>query len=96
MEQEIQGLLQRGALVYVHEVYIPKEGNVIDGRFVMAIKQPETEKEKYKARFVVLGHKYRENLFIIHTSRTVRYRNIRRLLTQVGSLGLEVWNQDVI
>lgn len=61
----------------------------------MAIKNPNTGTERYKARFIVQVHKDREREFLFHTSKTVRYRNIRRMLTLSVSLKLDVWFQDV-
>jgi len=54
---EISGLLQRKAFAFVQESDIPENANVLGGRMIMAIKNPDTELERYKARFVVQGHK---------------------------------------
>lgn len=49
--------------------------------------------ERYKAIFVVLGHKDRDKVLVFHTSRTVRYKSIRILLTLNAALGFEVWKK---
>lgn len=44
-------------------------------------KNPNTDIERYKSGFVVQGHKDREKGYLVHTSKTVKLRNIRHLIT---------------
>lgn len=92
---EIEGLLSRGAFKYVRREDIPHDANILGGRFVLSIKQPNTEEELYKARFIVQGHKDKEKGFIIHISKTVRHKNIKILLTLAATYKLKVKGQDV-
>lgn len=39
---------------------IPKDSNIMGGRFELAIKDPETNEERYEARFVIQGHRDRD------------------------------------
>ena len=36
---------------------VPEDANVLHGRFVLAIKEPETRQQKFKARYVIQGHR---------------------------------------
>lgn len=63
--------------------------------FVVSIKQPVTEAEKYKARFILQGHKCKQKEFIIHISRTVSHKNIKILISISVIYKLNIWNQDV-
>lgn len=48
VEQDLQGLLQRGTCAYGHEDDIPKDANVLGGRLVINMKQTGTEKENIR------------------------------------------------
>lgn len=94
IENEISGLLYRGAFKYMDRKALPRDANILGGRFVLSLKQLHTYEERYKARFVVQVHKYKEKEFIIHISKTVRHRNIKILLSIAVIYKLKVWNQD--
>lgn len=53
IEQEIDGLLARKAFTFVPLCNILEDVNMLSYRIPMAIKNPSTGKERYKARFVV-------------------------------------------
>lgn len=93
---EVQGLLQRNSFAFVKQDKLPQDANILGGRFILAIKQPGTQNERYKERFVVQGHRDREKDLIVHTSRTVRHRNIR-LMACIASMfpKHKIWLQDV-
>ena len=95
IQLEITRLLNRKAFAFVNEKEIPPESNILGGRIILAIKNPNTPTERYKARFIVQGHKDREKEFLIHTSKTIRYKNIRLILTISAAMNFEVWSQDV-
>ena len=95
ISDEISGLLERQAFAFVHESEIPENANVLGGRMIMAIKNPDTELERYKARFVVQGHRDKEKDILIHTSKTVKYRSKRLMCAIAAILGFNIWNQDV-
>ena len=60
IQLEITGLLNRKAFAFVHEKDVPPNANILGGRIILAIKNPNTPTERYKARFIVQGHKDRE------------------------------------
>lgn len=58
--KELGGLARRGVYKIVLKEDIPDNGNVLGSRFVLSIKNTETDQEIYKARYVVQGHKDKE------------------------------------
>jgi hypothetical protein len=52
-QKELLGLLDRGTFKGVMREEIPKNAPVMKGRFVLVIKNRETDQEIYKARYVV-------------------------------------------
>ena len=53
--KEIEGLIKRGTWKIVKKDEVPQNANVLGGRFVLTIKDSGTNKEVYKARYVVQG-----------------------------------------
>lgn len=54
--KEICGLLKRKAFRVVCKEEIADDANTLGGRFVLTIKDTETDSPVFKARFVVQGH----------------------------------------
>lgn len=65
-KNEIRGLMARRAFEYVNRNQLPHDVNILGGIFTLTIKQPQTEDELYKARFIVHVHKDKENEYIIN------------------------------
>ena len=55
-EKEIEGLARRGTWRVVCAEDLPEKANVMGGRFVLTIKNKDTQEKVLKARFVVQGH----------------------------------------
>jgi hypothetical protein len=53
---EMKGLLEKGVFEIILRDDIPEGANTLGGRYVLALKDVGTEKERWKARFVVQGH----------------------------------------
>jgi hypothetical protein len=51
---------------------LPTGVNVLNGRFVVTIKDVGTEKEIYKARYVVQGHRDKEKTSMVHHMLDIR------------------------
>ena len=94
-KNEINGLLNRGAFELVHKSLVPKGANILRGRFVLAIKEPDTDKETLKARFVIQGHRDREKKTMVKESPTVLRHSIRLLVALASIFNYEVWTRDV-
>lgn len=55
--KEPDGLICQGAFEIVLRDEISKQANILGSRFVLTIKEKGTNKEIFKARYVVQGHK---------------------------------------
>lgn len=85
---EIKNLLDRGTFKIFLRDDIPKDRNVLPGRFVLAVKPTEDGKEEYKARYVVGGHRDKLKRMMVHAP--------RRLLLALAVLhGFDIWTADV-
>lgn len=56
MPAEIKSLLERGAFKIILKEDVPSDGNVLLGRFVLAVKYTEDGRIKFRARYVIGGH----------------------------------------
>lgn len=74
IRNEIRGILASGAFKYVNRKQRRPNANVLGGRYLLTIKQPETEAKRYIAIFIVQGHPDKEKENIIHISKTVRHK----------------------
>lgn len=54
--EEIMALLEKGAFEVVMKENVPKNANILGGRFLLALKNVGMKKEICKPRFVVQGH----------------------------------------
>ena len=55
---EVQELLKRGTFKEIFRSEVPNGANVLSARFVLAIKSNADGMIKYKARYVMGGHRY--------------------------------------
>ena len=94
-KKEIEGLLKKGTWKVVLQEEVPKDANVLNGRFVLTIKNKDTDDELYKARFVVQGHRDRDKKFLVHDSPNLRQSSIRLLVTVAAIFGFRIWSHDV-
>lgn len=60
----------------------------------MRHKIPETQARRYKARFVLGGHRDRQKAFIVHTLLTVQTWSTRLLLANSEIHKIELWSED--
>lgn len=98
MEAEIRAetarLIQRGTF---RLVILPEQHreNVVPSRFVLACKHATTGEAKYKARFVVGGHRDIEKHCMVHTANTLSHTSVRLLVAVASIFGLDIWAEDV-
>ena len=95
IRKEIEGLLERGTFKIVVREEIPNNPNILGGRFVLAVKNPSTKEEVYKARFVVQGHRDRDKAILVHASPNLRQESVRLLFAIASIMGFSVWTQDI-
>ena len=69
--EEIKSFVDRGTFKVILTEYALKDGNVLHGRFVLAIKSSEDGETKYKARYVTGGHRDRLKHMMVHTTSTL-------------------------
>lgn len=65
------------------------------GRFVLSMKSKDTDKEVYKERYVVRGHKDIEKYSLAHSSSNLKQSSVWLLLSIAAVLGFNLWSQDV-
>lgn len=70
-------------------------GNVLPGCFVLVIKATEDGQEKYKARYVVGGHRDKLKKMMVHSSQTLQPSSIRLLLALATLHCFELGTSDV-
>ena len=92
---EIKNLLERGTFRVLLKEEIPQDGNVLPGRFVLAIKSTIDGKVKYKARYVIGGHKDRMKGWMVHSSTTIQPQSVRLLFALTSMFGFNLWTADI-
>jgi hypothetical protein len=93
--REIAGLVQRGTWEVTLRSELPSSANVLDGRFVMTIKDTGTDRECVKARYVIKGHKDVEKQWLVHNSPSLRQGSIKLLVALAAIFGFRIWSLDV-
>lgn len=79
--QEVDGLVSRGSFEIVDESDVPKDANILGGRFICSIKNYETDSETEKDRYVVQVHRDKENPFIVHSITTLRQSSVKIIVS---------------
>ncbi len=79
-EKEILNLVRRRTQEIASEEEVPKNANIIGGRLFMTISDTETDSPLYKARYVMRGHRDREEKNLVHETTTIDQSSIRILL----------------
>ena len=92
---EIRGLLDRGTFSVILREEVPPDGNVLPGRFVLAIKSAEDGQVKFKARYVIGGHRDRMKALMVHSAAPLQPQSIRLLLALAAAHGFKIWSSDV-
>lgn len=95
IESEIKGLPERETFKVVLREDVLPDGNILPGRFVLAIKSTGDDKKNCKARFVVDRHKDKLKCLMVHTSRTIQPSSIRLLIAVAAMKGFDVWSSEV-
>lgn len=94
--KELAGLAERGFYEVVFREDVPPDANVLGDRFVLAIKNANTQEEVYKARFVVQGHTDVEKNILMQNSTNLRQSSIRVLIALAAVSGFRLWSQDLL
>lgn len=75
---------------------LPGEGNTLGARFVLTIKNVGTNREIFKARFLVQGHTACQQNVLVHTATNVAQKSIRMLIAIVSIFGYGIWTQGIL
>lgn len=78
---EIKELQRRKTCRVILKHYLPKEENVLRGRFVLTLKNVGSVEKKAKARFVVQGHKDKEEREMVYNITTLRQSSTRLIIS---------------
>ena len=92
---EIRNLLERGTFKVVIKKDVPPNANVLPGRFVLAIKSTEDNAVKFKARYVIGGHRDRYKNMMVHSATTLQAQSVRLLLAIAAMFDFDVRTSDV-
>lgn len=90
IKDEINKLMKRGVFDIVLREELPKNANILGGRFVLAIKDPNTKEERYKARLVVQGHRDRHKPYLVHASPNLKQDTVRMIISLASIMGFEL------
>lgn len=93
--KEIRGPLDRGTFRVMLREDIPDDGNVLPGRFVLSIKSTDDGEVKWKARYVIGGHRDKLKIMMVHTSQNLQPSSVRLLLSLAEFHGFRTWTSDV-
>ena len=94
-KKEIEGLIKRGTWKIVLRDEAPKNANILGGSFVLAIIDSYIEKEVWKARYVVQGHKDKLKTSLVHDVSTARQFSVKMLVGLAVLCGFRLYSTDV-
>ena len=90
---EVIDLLKRGTFKVILKEELPCGANALTARFIPAIKSYTDGIIKYKARYIIGGHRDILKHFMIHGAQTLQASSIRLLLAPM--FGFNFWSSDI-
>lgn len=93
--KEIDGLESRNVWDVVPGNSLPTDTNVIGSRFVLTVKNSDTDHPVRKARLVAQGHTDADKHFLVHNSTTATALAVRMLSFLATFFQMMVWTCDV-
>ena len=94
-KKEIKGLMERGNWKAVYKNEVPDDANLLEGMFVLAIKDEGTNQEVSKARFVVQGYRDKMKTSVVHDTATARQHSTQVLVGLAALFGFRLFSTDV-
>ena len=94
-KKEIDGLIRRKTWKIVAKEEVPRNANILGGRFVLTIKDSGTSKETYKARYVVQGYADKLKSSLVHDNPTARQFSVKILVGLAAVYGFRLFSTDV-
>ena len=95
IKKEIEGLVKNKTWKIVCGNEVPYDANVLNGRFVLAIKDANTDKERWKARFVVQGHRDKLKKSLVHDISVAKQHSIKKLIGIAAIFDFRLFSTDV-
>ena len=92
--KEWQGLFDNDAFEFAPIASLPADANILHGRFALAIKDPETEHEEFKARYVVQGHRGKGKEKLVVEAPTALRTSIRIVVANAAMNQWPLWTRD--
>lgn len=74
---------------------IEAKTNVPGGRFVLPLKEKDTNNDLFRERFVVQGYLDREEELFVQASTTVGRQTVKLLLSLAKMFGYNLWSEDM-
>lgn len=93
IRKEVEGLMSRGCFKVRKTRQVPQNTNVLPCKYVLAVKYGEKDEQRYKARFVLEGHRDGSKAFLLHTSQTVQQLPTRLLLASLEMNDFSLWSE---
>lgn len=93
--REVEGLKRKNVWRVVKCADVPKDANIIGGRFAYTLKNYQTPEEMAKARYVAQGYGDKDKGKIVHDTSTIRPSSIRIILSIAAILLLTLFSHDV-
>lgn len=93
--KEIENLVERGTWDFVFEEEVPRDANVLTGMFLIKIKDTETNKPVFKARFVIHGNRDGAKDTAVHSSLIVRQSSMKMIVALTSIMGFRIWPQKI-
>lgn len=95
-QKEYDGIVSKGGIKVVEVSSVPPSSNIIGNRYVLSIKNPGTDAEKFKARWILQEHhdQYRHR---IANDSPILKRMMYQVITSISTTLFQptVWTRDV-
>lgn len=88
---ELIALANHGSLKVISIQEVSPNANILEGRFVFAIKIEGTKDEIWKTRFVVQGYWDKLKILLVHNSGTVGQYSVKILVALAFTLNLRIF-----
>jgi hypothetical protein len=93
-KKEIAGLIRRGTWKIVLREELEPGENIMTGRFVLSIKNANTQEEMLKARFVCQEYRDRAKTSLVHDTALARQSGARVLIELAAVFGFRLCSTD--
>lgn len=95
VKDELDGFSSKKVFDTVRKTYVPAFANIQSGSCLRGIRNPGSKERVYNARFVVQGHRDRENRSFVHDTATLQHHSLSIMLSIAGTYALHVCRRDV-